>query len=186
MNLVYPAVFYPDPDSLAFAVTVPDLPGCVSGGDSLASAIAMGEDAASGWILGELEDGNEVPPASDIKDIHPAASPSARISQSPHGSIPSPKQSSSTSQKFCKTRLPLFTRKKHLLLDMICCPPMWRVFLCRYANKPFRASSMRRFATSKYLSSRSIPMNRRSSCTQATPVEPLPMKESRTTSPASV
>ena len=71
MNLVYPAVFYPDPDSLAFAVTVPDLPGCVSGGDSLASAIAMGEDAASGWILGELEDGNEVPPASDIKDIHP-------------------------------------------------------------------------------------------------------------------
>ena len=71
MNLVYPAVFYPDPDSLAFAVTVPDLPGCVSGGDSLASAIAMGEDAASGWILGELEDGNEVPPASNIKDIHP-------------------------------------------------------------------------------------------------------------------
>ena len=52
-------------------MTVPDLPGCVSGGDSLASAIAMGEDAASGWILGELEDGNEVPPASDIKDIHP-------------------------------------------------------------------------------------------------------------------
>ena len=71
MNLVYPAVFYPDPDSSAFAVTVPDLPGCVSGGDSLASAISMGEDAASGWILGELEDGNEVPPASDIKDIHP-------------------------------------------------------------------------------------------------------------------
>ena len=71
MNLVYPAVFYPDPDSLAFAVTVPDLPGCVSGGDSLASAIAMGEDAASGWILGELEAGNEIPPASNIKDIHP-------------------------------------------------------------------------------------------------------------------
>ena len=71
MNLVYPAVFYPDPDTLAFAVTVPDLPGCVSGGDSLASAIAMGEDAASGWILGELEDVNEIPPASNIKNIHP-------------------------------------------------------------------------------------------------------------------
>ena len=71
MNLIYPAVFYPDPDSSAFAVTVPDLPGCVSGGDTLANAIVMGEDAASGWILGELEDGNEIPPASDIKDIHP-------------------------------------------------------------------------------------------------------------------
>lgn len=71
MNLIYPAVFYPDPDASAFAVTVPDLPGCVSGGDTLANAIAMSEDAASGWILGELEDGNEIPPASDIKDIHP-------------------------------------------------------------------------------------------------------------------
>lgn len=71
MHLVYPAVFYPDPDSSAYAVTVPDLPGCVSGGKSLSEAIAMGEDAASGWILGELEDGNEVPPASNIQDIHP-------------------------------------------------------------------------------------------------------------------
>lgn len=71
MNLVYPAVFYPDPNSSAFAVTVPDLPGCVSGGNSLSEAMAMGEDAASGWILGELEDGNEIPPASNIKDIQP-------------------------------------------------------------------------------------------------------------------
>lgn len=71
MNLVYPAVFYPDPDSSALAVTVPDLPGCVSGGNSLPEAIAMGEDAASGWILGELEDGNEIPAASSITDIHP-------------------------------------------------------------------------------------------------------------------
>ncbi|WP_314762568.1 type II toxin-antitoxin system HicB family antitoxin [uncultured Selenomonas sp.] len=42
-----------------------------SEGGSLSEAIAMGEDAASGWILGELEDGNEVPPASNIADIHP-------------------------------------------------------------------------------------------------------------------
>jgi len=71
MNLIYPAVFYPDPDSSAYSVVVPDLPGCVSGGDTLANAIAMGEDAASGWILGELEDGNTVPPASNISAIHP-------------------------------------------------------------------------------------------------------------------
>ena len=71
MNLIYPAVFYPDPDSSAYSVVVPDLPGCVSGGDSLANAIAMGEDAASGWILGKLEDGNTVPPASNISAIHP-------------------------------------------------------------------------------------------------------------------
>ena len=38
-------------------VEVPDLPGCVSEGDSLADAILMATDAACGWVLDELEDG---------------------------------------------------------------------------------------------------------------------------------
>ena len=71
MYLVYPAVFYPCEVNPGFTVVVPDLPGCISEGNSLANAIAMGEDAASGWILGELEDRNTVPPASNISAIHP-------------------------------------------------------------------------------------------------------------------
>lgn len=71
MNLVYPAVFYPCEVNPGFTVVVPDMPGCISEGASLAEAIAMGEDAASGWILGELEDGKPIPPASHIEDIHP-------------------------------------------------------------------------------------------------------------------
>jgi hypothetical protein len=31
----------------------------------------MGTDAASGWVLGELEDGKPAPNASAITDIHP-------------------------------------------------------------------------------------------------------------------
>jgi len=37
----------------------------------LAEAIEMGIDAASGWVLDELEDGTPVPKASDIKSIVP-------------------------------------------------------------------------------------------------------------------
>ncbi len=70
MKLVYPAAFYPCEEG-GYTVVVPDLPGCVTEGDSLAEAILMGEDAASGWVLTELEDGNEVPAASQIGDIHP-------------------------------------------------------------------------------------------------------------------
>ena len=56
MKLTYPACFYPDEERKgAFAVVVPDLPGCVSGGDTLAEAILMGTDAASGWVLDELD-----------------------------------------------------------------------------------------------------------------------------------
>lgn len=72
MKLTYPACFYPDEEKEgAYAVVVPDLPGCVSGGASLAEAILMGIDAASGWVLDELEDGKEVPPASPLESITP-------------------------------------------------------------------------------------------------------------------
>ena len=40
---------------------MPDLPGCVTEGQDLLDAIEMGVDAASGWILGELEEGNNIP-----------------------------------------------------------------------------------------------------------------------------
>lgn len=72
MVLTYPACFYPDEERVgSYAVEVPDLPGCVSGGDSLAEAILMGTDAASGWVLDELEDGKPAPRPSAIEDITP-------------------------------------------------------------------------------------------------------------------
>jgi predicted RNase H-like HicB family nuclease len=71
MKLTYPAVFYEGEGG--YAVEVPDLPGCTSGGASLAEAIIMGTDAASGWVLTELEDGKPVPPASAVTDIRPDA-----------------------------------------------------------------------------------------------------------------
>jgi len=72
MKLTYPACFYPDEERAgAYAVVVPDLPGCVSGGDSLSDAIDMATDAASGWVLDELEEGKPVPPSSPISEIVP-------------------------------------------------------------------------------------------------------------------
>lgn len=65
MKLIYPAIFTPFEDEPGYTVVVPDLPGCVSEGSSLADAIEMGTDAACGWILGELEDGNNIPKPSD-------------------------------------------------------------------------------------------------------------------------
>jgi len=71
MTLIYPACFYQDESSGAYAVEVPDLPGCATGGGTLAEAIAMGIDAASGWVLSELEAGRPVPAASALESIAP-------------------------------------------------------------------------------------------------------------------
>ena len=69
MKLLYPAIFTPFGDREGYTVVVPDLPGCVTEGDSLIEAIEMGVDAASGWILGEIEEGNGFPAASTLEDI---------------------------------------------------------------------------------------------------------------------
>lgn len=71
MKLVYPAIFSPWEDGRGYTVEVPDLPGCVTEGPTLAEAISMGEDAASGWVLEELEEGRPAPSASAMGDIHP-------------------------------------------------------------------------------------------------------------------
>ena len=69
MKLVYPAIFEPWEDDTGFTVTIPDLPGCVTEGENLSDAISMAQDAAAGWVLDELEDGNPAPVASDINSI---------------------------------------------------------------------------------------------------------------------
>ena len=70
MKLVYPAIFTPCQELSGFTVEVPDLPGCITEGRTLAEAIEMGVDAASGWILDEMEDGNTYPTASDYQEVH--------------------------------------------------------------------------------------------------------------------
>ncbi len=72
MKLTYPACFYPCEETEGgYTVEVPDLPGCVSEGDTLADAILMATDAASCWVLDELEDGKPIPPASPLETIIP-------------------------------------------------------------------------------------------------------------------
>lgn len=68
LKLVYPACFYPNGDG--YTVTVPDLPGCITEGKNIAEAVEMATDAASGWILDSIENGESIPAATtNISDI---------------------------------------------------------------------------------------------------------------------
>lgn len=70
-RLAYPACFYPCEEHDGYTVAIPDLPGCVTDGESFADAIAMAMDAASGWILDKMEAGKKIPSASKLQDIKP-------------------------------------------------------------------------------------------------------------------
>jgi len=71
MKLIYPAIFHPyeNSDLQGFTVEFPDLPGCITEGDNITEALEMAVDAASGWLLSELESNRDIPNPSNLKSI---------------------------------------------------------------------------------------------------------------------
>ena len=74
MKLVYPVVLYPSGVPGGYTVLCPDMPGLVTEGRDLPEALDMATDAASGWVLTELEEGRNPPHASNIADVKPEES----------------------------------------------------------------------------------------------------------------
>lgn len=66
-KLFYPAIFHPE--DVGYSVTVPDLDGCVSEGDSLEEAYEMITDAIGLCITDMLENGKVAPIASSPQSI---------------------------------------------------------------------------------------------------------------------
>ncbi|PDO10760.1 MAG: pilus assembly protein HicB [Candidatus Reconcilbacillus cellulovorans] len=65
---VYPAIF--DPNELGgYTVTFPDLPGCVTEGDTLEEALKMAAEAMALHLYGMERDGDEIPPPSDPSKV---------------------------------------------------------------------------------------------------------------------
>lgn len=64
MIYIYSAVFEPL-DSGSFLARVPDLPGCVTTGSSLADAIEQITDAASVWLVVAEDEGFDIPAPSE-------------------------------------------------------------------------------------------------------------------------
>lgn len=67
MKYIYPVCIYPG-DNSGYTVIVPDLPGCVTEGETIAEALEQAVDAASGWVLDELEEGRNAPEPSKPED----------------------------------------------------------------------------------------------------------------------
>jgi predicted RNase H-like HicB family nuclease len=67
MGLKYPFTLEKDEDGSYF-IQFPDLPGCMTCGDTMETAIAMGEDAKKCWIESALKDGDFIPEPKAVED----------------------------------------------------------------------------------------------------------------------
>lgn len=71
MKLTYPIILEPD-ETGGYIATVPDMPGLATYGATLSEAMEMVQDAASGWVLTELEDGKPAPTATPLLAVKTA------------------------------------------------------------------------------------------------------------------
>jgi len=60
LSLPYKIELHPASEG-GFVVSIPDLPGCISQGETVEEAMTMINDAKEAWIETALEDGCEVP-----------------------------------------------------------------------------------------------------------------------------
>lgn len=66
--MLYPVVIHQEGKS-AYGVTVPDLPGCFSAGDTLEEAIGNVAEAIDLQLETLVEDGDEIPQASQLDEL---------------------------------------------------------------------------------------------------------------------
>lgn len=68
MNLPYKMEIVPDIEEGGFVAMFPDLPGCITVGDTIDEVITNIIDAKKVWIEAELEEGRIIPEPKDIND----------------------------------------------------------------------------------------------------------------------
>lgn len=72
MQYVYPAIFVAEQVAgrgAVYTVSFPDIPGCVTEGDSVAAAMEMAREALAGCILSMQVRGETLPEPSALDDI---------------------------------------------------------------------------------------------------------------------
>jgi predicted RNase H-like HicB family nuclease len=68
MMLIYPVVLFKDKDG-DYGAVVPDLPGCVSAGDTVEQAVRGIEEAIYCHLEGMAMDGESFPKPSDVEEV---------------------------------------------------------------------------------------------------------------------
>lgn len=68
MELPYRMEIVPDKEEGGYAVAFPELPGCMTCGETLESAVSNAEDAKKVWLELALEEGQEIPRPNDLND----------------------------------------------------------------------------------------------------------------------
>ena len=68
LDLPYKLEIVPDKDEGGYAARYPELPGCITVGDTLESVVKNADDAKTEWIAAALEEGVAIPEPTSYDD----------------------------------------------------------------------------------------------------------------------
>lgn len=69
MKYIYTALFTPIEDGSGYYVKVPDLPGCITTGNSLSDAIDQITDAMNAWLVVAEDEGEPIAPPTPQEQL---------------------------------------------------------------------------------------------------------------------
>ena len=96
IHLPYRMAIVEDRDEGGFVVSYPDLPGCITCGETVGSAVANAQDAKLAWLEAALEDGIPIREPDDLesysgqfklripKSLHSKCSTTTRLASPVH------------------------------------------------------------------------------------------------------
>lgn len=67
-SLPYRLEIVPDPDEGGYVARYPELPGCITVGDTVEEVIKNAEDAKESWLTAALEDGIHILEPSELEE----------------------------------------------------------------------------------------------------------------------
>ena len=68
MEMAYRMEIVEDKEEGGFVVSYPDLPGCITCGETIESAVANAQDAKRAWIEAALEEGIQIQEPDSLED----------------------------------------------------------------------------------------------------------------------
>lgn len=68
MELAYRMEIIEDKEEGGFVVSYPDLPGCITSGETIETAVANAMDAKKAWLEAAIEEGIEIQKPDSIED----------------------------------------------------------------------------------------------------------------------
>ena len=86
LGLPYKYTIYPAQEG-GYVIEIPDLPGCISQGETVEEAVSMIEDAKRGWLEVALEQGAEIPEPTAMVSADYSGKFNVRVPKSLHKAL---------------------------------------------------------------------------------------------------